>query len=243
MRPVTVNADLGESIGIHSFGNDDDLLAIVDSVNIACGMHAGDPSEMRRVIEKSVERGVTIGAHPGLPDMVGFGRRAMALDAEEVRDLVRYQVGALAAFLDAAGAPLHHVKPHGALFGMTLADVELMRGVCEVALQFDVGVYGLQGTAHEEAARDVGVPFFSELYVDLDYDDNGVLIIERRARPTDASAARERVREAVDGRALRTASGRVRDVSVDTVCVHSDLPNAVEIARAVRGEIDSLTRA
>lgn len=239
MSRVTVNADLGEAIGIHSFGNDDALLDIVDSVNIACGMHAGDPSEMRRVVAKATERGVTIGAHPGLPDMVGFGRRAMAMDADEVRDLVRYQVGALVAFLDDVGARLHHVKPHGALFGMAMADRDIMRGVCEVAAQFGAGVYGLQGTAHEEAARTVGVPFFSELYVDLDYDDEGVLVIERRARPTDVASARQRTRDAVGSGLLRTVSGRSRAVAVDTVCVHSDLPNAIEVASAVREEIDA----
>lgn len=243
MTAVTVNADLGESVGIHSFGNDDELLDVVDSVNIACGMHAGDPTEMARVVSKAVARGVTIGAHPGLPDLVGFGRRVMSLDAEEVRDLVRYQVGALVGFLEHAGGVLHHIKPHGALFGMTMSDPELMRGVCEVAAQYGVGVYGLQGTAHEHVAREMGVQFFSELYVDLDYDDQGALVIERRARPTEISAARRRTQEALADGVLRTRSGGTRAVSVDTVCVHSDLSNAVQVATAVREEIRDLGRA
>lgn len=117
---LTINSDLGESVGIHSFGNDDELLGIVDTVNVACGMHAGDPGEMDRTVLAAAGAGVTIGAHPGLPDIAGFGRRAMAITADEARDLVRYQVGALVGFLGAHDVPLDHVKPHGALFGMVL---------------------------------------------------------------------------------------------------------------------------
>lgn len=242
MSRVALNADLGEAVGLHSFGNDDALLEIVDSVNVACGMHAGDPGEMQRVVRAAMARGVTIGAHPGLPDLVGFGRRAMALDEDEVRDLVRYQVGALVAFIEASDGELHHIKPHGALFGMTMADPALMRGVCEVARQYRVGVYGLAGTAHESVAAESGVRFFSEFYVDLDYDDEGRLVLERRAKPTHPEVARRRTRDAVESGIFTTVSGAVRTITPDTVCVHSDLPNAVEVARVVREQIDVLSR-
>lgn len=233
MRNITINADLGESIGIHSFGNDEALLAIVDTVNVACGMHAGDPSEMDRVVRAAVRAGVTVGAHPGLPDLVGFGRRRMHLERDEVRDLVRYQVGALSGFLDAHGAPLDHIKPHGALFSMTAEDPLLMDAVCDVAVQYGVGVFGLGGTAHERVASERGVPFVAELYVDLDYEDDGRLRVLRRAQATDPAAAADRVRAALTRGAVRSASGSELPVRVDSVCVHSDPPNAAEVAEAV----------
>ena len=119
MRPVTVNADLGESYGIHTFGNDEALVELIDAANIACGYHAGDPHAMRQAVRACVRAGVKPGAHPGLPDPVGFGRRSMRVTADEVRDLALYQVGALAAFAEAEGGGLSHIKPHGALYAIS----------------------------------------------------------------------------------------------------------------------------
>ena len=176
---TTLNADMGEALGIHTFGNDTALLDLVDTISVACGMHSGDPTTMSRTVTAALNANVTIGAHPGLPDLVGFGRREMILTADEVRDLIRYQVGALTGFLDAVGAPLHHIKPHGALYGMLSRSEELMESACDVAEQYDVPILGLPNTAHQRVALRRGLAFISEYYVDLDYDDDGTVIVGR----------------------------------------------------------------
>ncbi|QNE35357.1 5-oxoprolinase subunit PxpA [Leifsonia shinshuensis] len=231
---ITINSDLGEAIGLHSFGNDEGLLAIVDTVNVACGFHAGDPGTMQRTVRAARAAGVTIGAHPGLPDVAGFGRRAMALTPAEARDLVRYQVGALVGFLDAQDVPLDHIKPHGALFGMAAADEALMLAICEVAVQYSVPIFGLAGTAHETACASAGVEFVPELYVDLDYRDDGMIIVEREPRARPLEAVRRRVEDAVGRGHVVSLSGSTVPVHPRSICVHSDLPTAVDVAREVR---------
>jgi UPF0271 protein len=231
---ITVNADLGESVGIHSFGNDEALVGIVDTINVACGMHAGDPTAMDRTVRLAAAAGVTVGAHPGLPDIAGFGRRAMAITPAEARDLIRYQVAALVGFLDAHGLPLDHIKPHGALFGMTSRDESLMAGVCDVAAQYDVPVFGIAGTAHETAARAAGVHFVSEFYVDLDYDADGTLIVERIPPSREAAEIRRRARQAIIEGTLTARDGTVLSVDVQSVCIHSDTAEAVTSAGVVR---------
>lgn len=237
-RAVTLNSDMGESIGIHSFGHDEQLLEYVDTINVACGMHAGDPSAMQHVVARAVAAGVTIGAHPGLPDIAGFGRREMALEPEEARDLIRYQVGALVGFLDAAGAPLHHIKPHGALFGMMSRSPALVHALCDVALQYSVPVLGLAGTPHEWVAAERGVEFVAEYYVDLDYDDDHTVIVRRTGAERSIGEVTARARRALEEGETTTVGGATLPVRVESFCIHSDLPNAVEVARAVRGVVD-----
>lgn len=234
---ATINADMGESIGIHSFGNDERLLEFVDTINVAGGMHAGDPSSIGAIVKAAVAAGVTVGAHPGLPDLAGFGRREMALTADETRDLVRYQVGAVAAFVSAAGAQLHHIKPHGALFGMMARQRDLMNALCDVALDFEVPVFGLAGTLHEEVARERGVEFVAEFYVDLDYQDDGTVIVNRSGETRDLDEVVDRARRAVELGMTTAVSGRDIAVRVDSFCVHSDLPNAVAVAERVRSVV------
>lgn len=231
---ISLNSDMGESFGIHSFGNDDALLPLVDAVNVACGFHAGDPVGIHETVVKAAAAGVAIGAHPGLPDAVGFGRREMKLFPDEVRDLVLYQVAALKGYLDAEGVPLRHIKPHGSLYGMVARDEELMDAVCDVAAQYGVPVYGMAGTAHERVAARRGVGFVAEFYVDLGYRDDGSLIIARRPHATPPGLAADRARRALaDGTAETDSGGRV-PVRLDSICVHSDTPNAVDVAAAVR---------
>lgn len=239
-RTITINSDLGESIGIHSFGNDDELISIVDTVNVACGMHAGDPGSMEQVVRSAAAAGITIGAHPGLPDIAGFGRRAMMLDEEDVRDLVRYQVGALVAFLEAHHLALDHIKPHGALFAMTAKDDKLMRSICNVARQYQVPVFGIAGTSHERIASAEGVDFVSEFYVDLEYDDEGMVIVERRPAASDLDIVTRRARDAIRNGTLTTRSGATRSAVFDSICVHSDLPQAAAVARVVRSELTAV---
>ncbi|EMY35646.1 LamB/YcsF family protein [Arthrobacter crystallopoietes BAB-32] len=239
---VTMNADMGESLGIHSFGNDHLLLPLVDTINVACGFHSGDPSTMRQTIEAASEHGVTVGAHPGLPDLVGFGRREMKLDKSEVRDLVRYQVGALVAFLEAAGAALHHIKPHGALYGMLARDEDLMDAVCDVAIQYGVPVYGLPGTAHERAAARREVGFIAEFYADLNYGDDGIVVVERHGKQRSPDEFADRVRAAISEGSVMTATGNELQIRVDSVCIHSDLPAAPSNARITRDVINELSQ-
>jgi UPF0271 protein len=231
---VSINSDLGESLGIHSFGNDEALLPLVDWVNVACGMHSGDPSGIARTVSAAAAQGVEIGAHPGLPDLVGFGRREMALDAVEVRDLVRYQVGALTAFTRAMGVDLHHLKPHGALYAMVARREDLMDAMCDVAVQYGVPVLGLAGTAHETVARRRGVDFVAELYVDLDYDEKGMLIVPRRGTTKNLDDVEARVRLALAEGTVVSRDGQVVPVRFDSICVHSDIPGAPQVAERVR---------
>jgi UPF0271 protein len=231
---VSLNSDMGESFGIHSFGNDEGLLAIIDTANVACGFHAGDPSGMYETVLKAKAAGVSVGAHPGLPDAVGFGRREMKLLPEEVRDITLYQVGALKAFLDAHGLPLDHIKPHGSLYGMVARDEEMMDAVCDVAVLYGVPLYGMAGTAHERVASKRGVEFVAEFYVDLGYRADGSLIIARRPHATPPEVATERARLALaEGVAIADTGERV-PMRFDSICVHSDTPNALDVATAIR---------
>jgi 5-oxoprolinase (ATP-hydrolysing) subunit A len=238
---VSINSDIGESFGIHSFGNDDGLLPLIDTANVACGFHAGDPVGMHEMVAKASGAGITVGAHPGLPDPVGFGRREMKLFPEEVRDIVLYQVGALSAFLAAEGLALDHIKPHGSLYGMVARDEQLMDAVCDVAVQYEVPVYGMAGTAHEEVAKRRGVGFVSEFYVDLGYRADGSLIIPRRPSATPPEVAVARARRALADGVTEADTGERVPVRVESICVHSDTPNAVDVATAVRRELDART--
>lgn len=238
---VSINADMGEALGLHTFGHDEGLLPLVDTVNVACGFHAGDPSTMRATVTAAVAAGVSIGAHPGLPDLVGFGRREMAVSPDQLRDLVAYQVGALSAFLHAEGAALHHIKPHGAMYGMVARDEELMGAVCDVAADAGVGVFGMPGTAHESVARERGVAFTAEFYVDLAYRGDGSLAIVARPGATDPALAAARALAALSLGTTTAITGEELAVRVESICVHSDTPNAPQVAAAVRAVMDEMT--
>ncbi len=236
---VLLNSDLGEGFGLHEFGNDVALMEIIDVANVACGYHAGDPDVMNRTVALAAEHGVAVGAHPGLPDPMGFGRRRMVLTPDEVESIILYQTGALTAFLMKNGMSLNHIKPHGALYGMLAGDEDLMQAAAGTAKQFGVPFYGLAGTAHESVCRAMGVDFIAELYVDLNYGPAGELLIQRRPAPTDPEAAAERVRRAVAGEAVAAVDGTPLNISFQSICVHSDAPSAVAVASAVRNALNS----
>ncbi len=234
-----INSDMGEALGLHSFGNDTALLQTVDAINVACGFHAGEPDTMAETVAAAQQKGVLIGAHPGLPDLVGFGRREMKLSPEEVEHLILYQVGALTAFLRSEGAELNHIKPHGSLYGMLARDAELMRSAARVALLFDVPVYGIAGTAHQTVCEELDVQFVAELYVDLNYGPAGELLIQRRPEPTDPAAAARRVSRALVDGLVEASDGTLLTIPFHSICVHSDAPNSPEVAAAVRSALDS----
>lgn len=239
MKP-TINSDMGESVGIHSFGNDAELLKYVDTINVAGGLHAGDPTAIGQIVTAALEQGVSVGAHPGLPDITGFGRREMKLSVNETRDLIRYQTGAVVAFVQAAGGALHHLKPHGALFAMLARDELLMGAACDVAEQYEVPVFGIAGTAHERVAARRGIPFVSEFYVDLDYDDEGMIVVNRTGVTKDIEEAEKRARQALESKSTLSISGNPVQVRPESFCVHSDLPNAPLVAQQLRKVIDGL---
>lgn len=234
---LTLNSDMGESLGLHSFGNDAELMDIIDVANVACGFHSGDPDTMAATVAAARDHGVRVGAHPGLPDVVGFGRREMKLTPEEVENLLLYQVGALSAYLRQADVELNHIKPHGSLYGMLARDASLMEAAARVATLYDVPFYGLAGTEHQKVCERAGVPFVAELYVDLNYDPAGELLIQRRPEPTDPAAAGERVRRVLDDGKVEASDGTLLDIEFQSICVHSDAPNSVAVAQAVRDEL------
>lgn len=230
---VDINCDMGEGFGVWRITDDTAIMTHIDTANVACGFHAADPVLMDATVSMGAEAGINLGAHPGLPDLWGFGRRAMALDADEVGALVRYQVGALAAFLAAHDVALHHVKPHGALYGMAARDEQIATAIAEVAGQFGVPVFGMSNTAQKTAADAAGVAFVAEFFADLDYDDDGGLIITRSHQELDLDDVDRKVRQALTDGTVTSVGGETLPVDVETICFHSDTPNALALAETV----------
>ena len=229
---VDLNADMGESYGRWTLGDDASLMPHLTSANIACGFHGGDPHVMRRTVALAVEHGVGVGAHVALPDLIGFGRRRMAISPAELKDYVTYQAGALRAFADAAGARLQHVKPHGALYTMIVDNPDYAETVCEAVAA--LGVILLMPPEVAAPAAAAGVPFVPEGYVDLDYDSAGKLVIERVKQVRDPQQMAEKaVRLVLEGK-VRTVDGGDLSLDVESICVHGDAPNAPDIAAAIR---------
>ena len=238
MAAVSLNCDMGEAFGIYDLGADDALIGHVSLANVACGFHAGDPAVMQRTVDLARAHGVGVGAHPAYPDLQGFGRRTMAMDPEELTAALIYQAGALKAFLDAAGMPLSHLKPHGALYGAAARDRTVAGAIADAALVFEVPVLGMAGTLHETVYTERGLEFWAEYYADLDYDDDGGLIITRKHVAYDPAVAAERVDRVLREGVAVSASGKEIPMRADTVCVHSDTPGAAELAKAVAEVLD-----
>lgn len=235
--PTVINCDMGEGFGLYRIGDDAGLMPLIDVANVACGFHASDFNHMRATVRLAKRHGVKVGAHPSLPDLQGFGRREMKIGREELANCLIYQIGALTGFLRAEGMELSHIKPHGALYGMAARMEEIAHAVADAADVFRVPLYGMAGTLHEEVYRARGHAFVSEFYADLDYNDQGGLIITREHAATDpARAAAACLRAIREGR-VRSVGGVDVPVRADAICVHSDTPNAVEVARAVREAI------
>jgi 5-oxoprolinase (ATP-hydrolysing) subunit A len=231
---VAINCDMGEGFGLYKVGDDEGIMPYITVANVACGFHASDPVVMHKTVRLAQEHGVKVGAHPSLPDLQGFGRREMKIPRPELADLLLYQIGALKGFLEAEGLALHHVKPHGSLYGMAARQEEVAHAVCDAAEPFKVALYGMAGTLHEKIYQARGFAFVSEFYADLDYDERGALIITREHHAVDPRQAAERSLRAVKEGKVKSVAGNDVPVRADSVCVHSDTPNAVAIAMAVR---------
>jgi 5-oxoprolinase (ATP-hydrolysing) subunit A len=240
---IDLNSDMGESYGVYSLGHDEALLDYVSSANVACGFHAGDPRIMGQTVALAVEKGVSLGAHPGFPDLVGFGRREMRVNADEVTTDVLYQLGALEALGRAAGLPLRHVKPHGALYNQAARDGRLARAVVEAVVLYDreLILVGLPGSEVEAAAAAAGVRYAREAFADRAYNADGTLASRRLtgALVTDpAEVARRAVRMVTQGR-VTSIDGKEIELAPDTICIHGDTPGAVELARTVRATLEA----
>ncbi|HET7563848.1 MAG TPA: 5-oxoprolinase subunit PxpA [Gemmatimonadaceae bacterium] len=243
MHRVDLNCDMGESFGAWAMGADDEILPYITSANIACGFHAGDPGVMRRTVSAAVARGVAVGAHPGLPDLVGFGRRTMDVTPDEVYELVVYQTGALRGFAMAAGVALQHVKAHGALYNMAAAQPKLADAIaCAVRdVDRELVLYGLAGSHLVSAGERAGLQTASEAFADRNYLGDGSLVPRRRADAmvSDApEAARRAVRMVKEGR-VRSVDGADIAIRADTICIHGDGPHAAEFARALRSALEA----
>jgi len=243
MPRVDLNCDLGESFGAWRMGADDAVLPHITSASIACGFHAGDPGVMARTVAAALAHGVAVGAHPGLPDLVGFGRRSMDVSPGEVHDLVVYQVGALGAFAAAAGARLQHVKPHGALYNMAAARPELAESIAHAvrAVDSELALYALAGSASLAAAEAQGLRAVSEVFADRNYTADGALVSRRRpdALVADADEAVKRALRMVRDGVVRSVDGPDVAIRADTICIHGDGPHAAEFARRLRQALDA----
>ncbi|UDL93912.1 MULTISPECIES: 5-oxoprolinase subunit PxpA [Lichenihabitans] len=231
---IILNCDMGEAYGLFRCGDDEGIMPLIHVANVACGFHASDPSVMRRTVRLAKQHGVKVGAHPSFPDLQGFGRREMKMGHDELVACLIYQIGALKTFLDLEGMPLNHVKPHGALYGMASREAAVADAIAEAVALFGVPIFGMAGTAHEPAYLAKGLTFVPEYYTDLDYTDEGTLIITREHEAKDPTeAARRAVRVAQDGLAT-SINGRSLPMTAECFCIHSDTPTAVPLAKAVR---------
>ncbi len=243
MKRIDLNCDLGESFGAWRMGEDATLLALVSSANIACGFHAGDPAIMQHTVALALAHDVAIGAHVSLPDLQGFGRREMSVGADEVQAMTLYQIGALDAFVRAAGARLAHVKPHGALYNMAARDRALADAIARAVHAFDprLRLFGLAGSALIDAGKALGLPVAAEAFADRRYLADGSLQPRRESGAVldDADlATAQAIGIARDGTA-QAANGQPVTLHADTLCLHGDGAHAVSLARQLRAALEA----
>ena len=243
MYQVDLNSDLGESFGAYTIGLDSEVIRHVSSANVACGYHAGDPLVMAQTVAMAKEAGVAVGAHPGYPDLMGFGRRNMVCSPKEAKAYVQYQVGALLAFTTAAGVKLQHVKPHGALYNMAGKDLELATAIAEgiAEMDQDVILLGLAGSKMLEAGRAAGLRVASEVFADRAYQADGSLVPRKLPgaviHDKDEAIART-VRMVTEGK-VTAITGEEVSISANSICVHGDNPSAVEFVKNIHAALEA----
>jgi UPF0271 protein len=238
MKKIDLNCDMGESYGAWKMGADAEVMPYISSANIACGFHGGDPATIRKTVRLAVDRGVAIGAHPSLPDLMGFGRRAMRISPQDMYDLVVYQAGAVEAFARAAGAKLHHVKCHGALYNMAVNDEALSDAMVRAVKDLGASLilYVLSGSKTLEIGKKAGVRVIGEVFADRGYTDEGTLA--PRDKPggmiEDAAASVRQALAMIEEGYVTSLAGKRVPVAADTLCLHGDQPGAVAFASKLR---------
>ncbi|MEW6637944.1 MAG: 5-oxoprolinase subunit PxpA [Actinomycetota bacterium] len=233
---IDLNCDMGESFGPWKMGFDEEMMRHISSANIAGGFHAGDPTTMRKTVALARENGVAVGAHTGYRDLVGFGRREIAMPPEEVQDELIYQLGALREFARYHGMEVQHVKPHGALYMVAARDEGLSRAIIEAIQRVDPALvlYCMEASVTYEVAKEMGQPVAAEFFADREYNDEGQIVFTRAVtEELDPEQVGERVVRAVTEKRVKTETGREIEVVCDSVCVHGDTPGAVRLAEAI----------
>jgi UPF0271 protein len=241
-QQIDLNCDMGESFGAWKMGQDEQILPYVSSANIACGYHAGDASVMRHTVAQALKHGVKLGAHPGLPDLVGFGRRNMAISPENAYDITVVQVGALAAVAASQGARLHHVKAHGALYNMAAKDVALAKAISQAVYDVDPSLitFVLAGSCMVEAAQKCGLTVKQEVFCDRTYQSDGSLTPRREhnAMIEDVNQSIAQVIQMIQKGYVTAVDGSHVALKAETVCIHGDQPNAMVFAKAIRTALE-----
>lgn len=242
MYTVDLNCDLGESFGAYKIGMDEKILSLVSSANIACGFHAGDPDVMERTVKLCAENGVMAGAHPGFPDLQGFGRRNLAVSPKEAKNMILYQIGALDAFCKSKGIVLQHVKPHGALYNMAAKDALLAEAICQGIYEYNpkLILLGLAGSVMLTEARKIGLPCASEVFADRAYEDDGSLVARSKpgAMISDENEAVRRVVGMIKNGTVESISGKSIRLCPDSVCVHGDSEKALLFVQKIRDTLE-----
>jgi len=240
---IDINSDMGESFGAYSIGHDAGLMASITSANIAAGFHAGDPSVLRETIRLAKVRGVAVGAHPGFPDLVGFGRRELNVTPKEAEDMVLYQVAAVAGVAAAEGVRMQHVKPHGALFNVAARSVELSTAIARAVAAFDSSLilFGLPGSEILNAGRAAGLRVAAEVFADRAYEPDGLLASRRKPGAVfhDPDVVVARAVRMVKERSVVAIDGSVVPLEADTICVHGDTPGSDDLAARIRAGLEA----
>lgn len=238
MYKVDLNSDLGESFGTYKIGLDEEVIKFVSSANVACGWHAGDPIVMEKTIKMANEQGVGVGAHPGYPDLAGFGRRNLDVTPKEVKSYVKYQLGALMAFATCNDEKIQHVKPHGAMYNMAVKDYKLAKAIAEAIYEVDKNIIllGLANSEMIKAGKDIGLRVASEVFADRAYNSDGTLVSRSVEGSVihDADLAISRVIRMVKEGKVRSISGEDINIDAQSICVHGDNPKAVEFVKRIR---------
>lgn len=242
MYKVDLNCDLGESFGNYKIGCDEEVIPFISSANIACGFHASDPVVMDKTVEMAKRCGISVGAHPGFPDLMGFGRRKMDITPHEAKVMLQYQIGALDAFCKAHNIKMSHVKPHGALYNMAGKDIELSLAICEgiKSVNPNLILLGLSGSKMIEAAKMTGIKYASEVFADRAYNDDGSLVDRKKngAVITDEDEAIKRVIQIVKEGRVKSINGNDIKIEAQSICIHGDNIKALEFAKKIRHSLE-----
>ena len=226
---------MGESFGLYTQGNDEEMMKYITSANIACGFHAGDPHEMRKTVELAKKYDIAIGVHPGFPDLIGFGRRYIDCTPSEIKDYITYQIGALREFANVFNVEIQHCKPHGALFMQAMEDKKIARAILEAVhvTNSDIIVFAVNNSEMLEEATKMGVPVAKEVYADREHTEDGSIVLTRTSEAVDVDKMAERVVRMVKEKRVVTFDGKDTSIEAETICIHGDTPNAPTLAKKI----------